>query len=1135
MASSVAIAIGIGVALAGAGVEATSRIGTKVLAELTEVNASAGRDLIVQADSSARITKARAVGVAVSTSLAALSIAASNVVNDIVNDVRAWIASASTGTGTNKTVTAGRDVSVRARMTEASIANVGVTTASISVGFVGASGGGLGITNTIDNTVQAYVGGADTNAATTTASLGVTAGRAVLVEASEVATASADAAAVTVSISLGLALGVAIVKNKIASDVAAWVLGATILSVDTTITASSNASVPLSRAVGVSASLVAANGNSSVVELSPLVTAWVQRAVLASTGTVTVAATGTNTGRSEAHGGTLGALAVGAMEARLTLGRGTGVDEVTAGILTGTQVLAGTLAVSATSIDDIRSAATAAGAAAIDASGAAAYVTTDQATLVTIAGNTTITVGALDVRSDHSQAVDGSADAYSFALASGSGAGVGNTVNTKANVDIGATAITGVVITIAAQNTLRKRYYADNGQDNLVSGSVNLAGLGVLASVTSIGTSANPFQAVVTISTGASLIANGSNRSPGILRVEALTDISAIDSVNATGVSLAGTVTVAVSQIIAYTKAAVVITGATLQNTAGDLFITTRAESAVRPSANVLTVSGITSATSGTAKGATTSDQTITLTDATIKGGNVKIYAGRSASTGSPNLQDVNANVEMFAASTFANLALPVVLADLTERNTITLAGSTAIKSLGDVDLLAVRGLGSERTKTSGMTLSLSLIPYGFDAPDGATDTSTNTVTIGGSASIEAGLNSTTVVLIRPIAQLPSGRALNDAVTLADKAALRALGIAIPDDVPYSYKPLNLGTIKFAIGVGDIIKDGSTYYQYIAQDVPPGGIDLETAVFTDTSTWRVLGATAFAATSTRPYGPAVSGIGDDYYDSDVTTGLKLALAGKFFVLAPDSLDAPTLTYQNVGTLLLEQRQQIVDWITSHANNIDAVARYQLQLDSLDQTLADLGISQTTIQVATGNNVLAPNGTVYRFIGGSGDLIVLREEDFTDTARWSAQASGATETPNLVKGTAISRDLDTIFLDLPSIYAAPGSIFIQADESAGLRNAIAGQVGTVLNARAGGNVTIKNESAFGMKVDDVIISDNKRITVVDGALTVLEPGNVYLNAAVIAPRTPPTGTPQISITQNYSGDPSRRSPTAPATR
>jgi Ca2+-binding RTX toxin-like protein len=1125
-ASGVAIAIGLGAAAAGSGVEASSRIGTLVRAELTETAASAGHDLTVDARSSATITKSRAIGVAISTSLVSVAITASNVTNDIADDVRAWIASA-----TGKTVGAYRDVSVLATVTNASISGVEATTAAVSVGLYAASGGGLGIANTIDNTVQAYIGGSDTAAATTRSSLNLTAGRNALVAATETASTQADANAVSVSVSIGGAIGVAVVKNKILSDIAAWALGTTVLAVDLTISAKSTATVPQSRAIAVSAGLVAGAGNTSQVELKTLVQAWAQRASLTATDALAIAATATNTGLSEAHGGVLGGLAVGGMEAKATLGRGTGVDEVTASILGDTEILAGSLSLSAASTDDIRSESTAAAAGVVAGGGAASYTTTDQSTLAKIADATTITVGALDVRSDHSQAVDSQGDAYSLALAAGSGASATNDIQTKANIDIGDTTVTAVVITLSAKNTLRKRYYSDNDESNLRSGSANGVALSILASNTYIGTSSNPFQAVITIGTGASLKADGTNRDPGYFSIEAVTDVSAIDKINVQGISLVGSVTVAVSQIQAYTKAAVVVTGATLQNTVGDLLIATSASSAVRPSTNVLAASQITGVVSGTAVGQTTNDQTITLTDTTIKAGNVKIYAGRSATTGSPNQLESSANVEITAASLYPNINIPVALADITERNTITLAGSTQVKSLGDVDLVANRGLGTKRAKTSGMTLSLSLIPYGFDAPDGASDSSTNTVTIGTTTSVEAGLNSSSIVLIR---QMTSGITIGAPLTAADKLALRTASIDpvdIPDDVPYSYAALNLSSIKFAVALGDIVKVATghtaggtvgSYYQYIAQTSPLGGIALESENYASSS-WRLLGTVAIAATTTpqMPFGPTVADIDAgkyDYYASDVTVDLKTALTGQFYVIKPDALDAPALSYQNVGSLLLQQRAEIVDWIASHATNLEAVARYQLQLEAIDDTLSDLGLSQVSVQVANGDVVTAPSNLNYRFVGGGRDLIVLATEDFLDTLRWSSTTDA--QTTGLVKiQPELNRDLDGIFVDMPSIYAAPGSIFVQADSVGDL----ASKVGTVLNARGGSRVTVINRTPFGMKVGDVIIRDNKRVTVVDGEMKVLAPGNVYFNSGVLLPKTY-AGAPEIKILQPaWTGD------------
>src|SRR5207302_3728485 len=116
----------------------------------------------------------------------------------------------------------------------------------------------------------------------------------------------------------------------------------------------------------------------------------------------------------------------------------------------------------------------------------------------------------------------------------------------------------------------------------------------------------------------------------------------------------------------------------------------------------------------------------------------------------------------------------------------------------------------------------------------------------------------------------------------------------------------------------------------------------------DASRWRDLGPDSDTARHTalnsdgQPMNP------DDVliYESNVTQALRDDLNGKYYVIKPVEIDAPTMVYKNVGNVLLQQREKVLAWIASHANNPDAVARYQVQLDLIDQALSNLGLLQT---------------------------------------------------------------------------------------------------------------------------------------------------------------------------------------------
>ncbi len=243
------------------------------------------------------------------------------------------------------------NISVTADMTRANMTGITAVTASISGGFAGVSGGGVDIRNTIDDTVNAYLG----NTSSTVKRLQVTAGGDVTVFADENAYVTGDATGVTAAISLGGAIGVGLIKNKIQSDITASLSNADVASTNTSVTANSVANIAKTMTVGVSASLVGAQGNQATAEISTLVSASTSNAMIGATDSLTVRATGTNTANTDSDGGAFGAIAVGAMVADVTLGRGQGVDAVLASLGASTQVVAQTVTIAASSADDLLS------------------------------------------------------------------------------------------------------------------------------------------------------------------------------------------------------------------------------------------------------------------------------------------------------------------------------------------------------------------------------------------------------------------------------------------------------------------------------------------------------------------------------------------------------------------------------------------------------------------------------------------------------------------------------------------------------------------------------------------------------------------------------------------------------------
>ena len=92
-------------------------------------------------------------------------------------------------------------------------------------------------------------------------------------------------------------------------------------------------------------------------------------------------------------------------------------------------------------------------------------------------------------------------------------------------------------------------------------------------------------------------------------------------------------------------------------------------------------------------------------------------------------------------------------------------------------------------------------------------------------------------------------------------------------------------------------------------------------------------------------------------------------------------------------------------------------------------------------------------------------------------------------------------LDLLVLSLPDIYAAPGSIFIDADGATASSYTSLKSSGA-LNPRAGAGVIVSNKTPFTMQVNNIKIADSKKVVISNGVYTVLTPGNVYVNNVLV---------------------------------
>ncbi|MCP3695493.1 MAG: hypothetical protein GY917_25065, partial [Planctomycetaceae bacterium] len=181
-------------------------------------------------------------------------------------------------------------------------------------------------------------------------------------------------------------------------------------------------------------------------------------------------------------------------------------------------------------------------------------------------------------------------------------------------------------------------------------------------------------------------------------------------------------------------------------------------------------------------------------------------YTGRNIN-GESNRLESSGNAEILAASIGPNIVVPIVTAAITENNSVTVNGESNLKSLEDVNLVATTGIGGGlgRATTDGLALSLSLIPYGMEVPDGSSDNSNNNVNISPDALIEAGLNNKSLVHVLPVGD--EDELAREGITIgADLTAAQLINLDLDPGLRYVYGEIDLTAIAFDISTGVVIQ-----------------------------------------------------------------------------------------------------------------------------------------------------------------------------------------------------------------------------------------------------------------------------------------------------------------------------------------
>jgi hypothetical protein len=107
--------------------------------------------------------------------------------------------------------------------------------------------------------------------------------------------------------------------------------------------------------------------------------------------------------------------------------------------------------------------------------------------------------------------------------------------------------------------------------------------------------------------------------------------------------------------------------------------------------------------------------------------------------------------------------------------------------------------------------------------------------------------------------------------------------------------------------------------------------------------------------------------------------------------------------------------------------------------------------------------------------------------------------------------------DQIFLRLPKVEASAGLINILSDSTSEASIRLAQTSGRLL-AHADANITIKNETPFGLEINNVGILKTSRVDTLNGAQVTLSAGATYLNKIALN-KPGPGGQSVINITQD----------------
>ena len=1075
-AASVAIALGTGgsVAVAGIGAE-VSNAGT-VEAIAKDSTLDAGGDVTVRAVSETTVDDVvpdvaddTMIGVATSVGLTSIAISVAVLDVEVGNAVRAQVLGAR-GAAEDPVVSAGGDVDIAAEATTEmlDLNGVGVT---LAAGGIAASGGGLEITLDADNTVTAEIDLDDRDR-----SVEALAGT-VTVDAAETVVMESDIANVSVAAApIGLAIGAAVMRSTHASTVTAAIRDAGVTARSVEALAESDLNLDRVDSTGVSVGTVAAVVNKSTGQAFGTVNTVLDNAKIVAEGRARFDALYDVYLRASTTGVSAGLGAVGAMHSFADVGRA-GVRESQVVFTGETRVQAEQLVVRARLDADVFGKTTAGGGGGLSVTGAITDIDENATADVHVASGTTLRAGGISIAAQADRFVDGAADAYSIAVASGSGAKLRLDAHGDATVRFdtatsGArTLVEGRAVSIDTLNSVNKEAtVSKNGggtlvDHNVTTGAGGLAGVRVIGTDAKIGKEGDKSTSQVALG-NARIVGQGSYQAPSSVALRALTTHSVADTNEMHAVDgVAGIAAATTDQSInALTNVA--MDGAEIDNIAGDVTIATRANMRNTADAGIFQTGALTANLGINVQTDTTSETSVDISDGRILGKSVDITAGKANGTVNSLVARTAANGSIASLGPSLGVALQKNASNRISE--IDIDGATEILSAGNIFLEAQKGLLQEGH--DGTVLVLAVPPYGYNVGNDGDHQSTRDVDIEASAKLRAGVNYETVYRVEyaddAFLQGDMNGAFDpgDAARALTEAEKENLSLAATRDFVISW--ITPDDLRVDMFTGDVVQldsdnadtatgDAGAYYRFVGgADGAAVPIALHKADYTDRALWQRI------APTDRQKADAFSSDTTNFLREPQGDRAKAFLEDQFAVVRPASVPDPTVSVGRLAILLAEQYQNVRDWIREYDTNEEALVRFQAQLDQIERQLLDLGAVEVDDQ---GNPRLDDSGL-----------------------------------------PIINESVRTLFLEIPDIVAAPGSIFIESDGGLGRFDGLASGDDPTLRAHKDVSIEISSDALMQHRVGDVVIENTKvaRFSEFTGDYTEFYPGNIYVDDGLL---------------------------------